>query len=91
MREEIHKPATDEELRREAKAWDRRVLTPEGWTDTPEAVPHSTASIAISLRIPAQMLTIVKEFARREGVGYQVLIKRWLDDRIREERNKMFS
>ena len=91
MKEKIYNPATDEELRRDAEAWDKGLLTPKDWTDTPEAVPRSTASIAISLRISAQMLTIVKEFADREGVGYQVLIKRWLDDRIQEERNKMCS
>ncbi|MBI2378911.1 MAG: hypothetical protein HYV07_33255 [Deltaproteobacteria bacterium] len=31
------------------------------------------------------MLLVLKKFARREGVGYQVLMKRWLDDRIRAE------
>jgi len=31
------------------------------------------------------MIAILKEFARRDGIGYQVLIKQWLDDRIRQE------
>ena len=31
------------------------------------------------------MLDILREFARRKGIGYSVLIKKWLDDRIREE------
>ncbi len=31
---------------------------------------------------------IDKEFARREGIGYQVLMKRWLDERIRTERDR---
>jgi hypothetical protein len=32
------------------------------------------------------MIEILKEFARRSGIGYQVLMKRWLDERIRKER-----
>jgi hypothetical protein len=35
------------------------------------------------------MLTILKAFARREGIGYQVLMKRWLDERISEERDEL--
>ena len=31
----------------------------------------------------------MKAFAKREGIGYQVLMKRWLDDRINEERAKL--
>ena len=46
---------------------------------------RAKASESISLRLPKPMLVILKEFARREGIGYQVLIKRWLDDRIRAE------
>ncbi|MEM6733770.1 MAG: hypothetical protein AAF658_19575, partial [Myxococcota bacterium] len=26
-----------------------------------------------------------REFARREGIGYQVLMKQWLEERLREE------
>lgn len=40
---------------------------------------------AISIRLPEMLLAVVREFARRQGIGYQTLIKRWLDDRIREE------
>ena len=35
------------------------------------------------------MVTILKEFARRQGIGYKALMKKWLDDRIREERDKL--
>ncbi len=38
--------------------------------------------------MPTKMLTVLKEFARREGVGYQVLLKAWLDDRICAEAAK---
>lgn len=53
-----------------------------------DAVPMANASATISLRLPAPMLAILKEFARREGIGDQVLIKRWLSDRILHEREE---
>ena len=65
------------------------MLSPRDWQDAPEAIPKAGASTAISLRIPTPMLAILKAFAEREGVGYQVLLKRWLDERIREERDKL--
>lgn len=60
-----------------------------GWTDAPEAVPRIAESTAISVRFPTKMLPILKEFARREDVGYQVLMKRWLDERIKVEGDKV--
>ena len=86
-----YKPASAEELEREAREWDQRLLTPGDWQDAPEAIPRVGTSTAISLRIPSQTLAILKAFARRERIGYQVLLKRWLDDRIREERDKLDS
>jgi hypothetical protein len=83
------KRATDEELAQEARRWDSGEVTPAGWEDAPEAVPRAGESVAISLRMPRRMVEILKEFARRSGVGYQVLIKRWLDDRIRQERDRL--
>ena len=76
---------TDDELAEEALRWDTGELTPSGWTDAPEAVPRAKESVAISIRLPKQMIAILKEFARRSDIGYQVLMKRWLDDRIRQE------
>ena len=35
--------------------------------------------------MPKLALSIIKEFATRDGVGYQVLIKRWLEEKIAEE------
>ena len=35
------------------------------------------------------MVAILKEFAHRSGIGYQVLMKRWLDDRIRQEHERV--
>jgi len=54
--------------------------------------PHEEVSgktVAISIRLPEAQLSILKEFARLEGVGYQTLMKRWLDDRIRDEHARM--
>jgi hypothetical protein len=78
----------EEELAKEAKLWDEGTLTPAGWEDAPEAVPRSQESVAISIQFPRQMVHILQEFARREGIGYQVLLKRWLDDRIRLEQQR---
>jgi predicted DNA binding CopG/RHH family protein len=77
--------ASNDELAREAKEWDERTRTPAGFVDAPEAVPHASRSIAISIRMPTQLIELLKRFAAREGVGYQVLLKRWLDDRLRAE------
>src|SRR5260370_36273374 len=79
------KVTTDRELAAEAKAWDERKRTPAGWQDAPEAVPRAAESVAISIRLPLKMLAILKEFADRAGIGDQVLMKNWLDERIRKE------
>ena len=79
---------TDEELTEEARRWDARELTPTGWEDAPDAVPRAKESTQINIRLPCQMVAILKEFARRYGIGYQVLMKRWLDERIRQERDR---
>ena len=82
------KRATDAELAEEARRWESGELTPKDWSDAPDGVPRTRESVPISLRVPAPMLVILKEFARREGVGYQVLMKRWLDERIGAERGR---
>jgi len=82
------KRASDAELAEEARSWDSGKVTPKGWVDAPDAIPNAKESVPISLRVPAPMLLILKEYARREGVGYQVLMKRWLDERICSERDR---
>ena len=82
------KGMNDEELAEEARRWDEREVTPAGWEDAPEAVPRAKESMQINIRLPCQMVAILKEFARRSGIGYQVLMKRWLDERIRQERER---
>jgi hypothetical protein len=79
------KKTSNEELAKEAQQWDSREITPAGWEDAPEAVPRAKESVAISIRLPAKMVVILKEFARRADIGYQVLIKRWLDERLKQE------
>lgn len=76
-------------LAQEAADWDARRRTPAKFEDTAEAVPRARDATAISIRMPNALLTVLKKFAEREGIGYQVLIKRWLDDRIREERDRL--
>ena len=85
------KRAMDEELVHEGRCWDNREMTPAGWEDAPEAVPCARESVADSLCLPVQMMAILKEFAQRAGVSYQVLMKRWLDDRIRQEHERIQS
>ena len=82
------KRMTDDELAEEARRWDQREVTPAGWVEAPEAIPRAKESMQINIRLPCQMVAILKEFARRSGIGYQVLMKRWLDERIRQERER---
>jgi predicted DNA binding CopG/RHH family protein len=78
-----------DDLAQEASDWDARRRTPAGFEDAADAVPRAREATAISIRMPTALLTVLKKFAEREGVGYQVLIKRWLDDRVREERDRL--
>jgi len=39
----------------------------------------------VSVRMPPKLLAIIREFARREGVGHQTLMKRWLHERVSVE------
>jgi hypothetical protein len=39
----------------------------------------------VSLRLPVLQVAVLKEFARRAEVSFDVLVSRWLDDRIRSE------
>ena len=89
MSQTSYQPASDDELATEARRWESGAIDPDGWVDAPEAIPRIRASTPISLRVPTQMLRILKLFAEREGVGYQVLMKRWLDERIRQERDEL--
>ncbi len=85
-----NKPRTPQErLAEEVARWERGLLNPNDWDDAPDAVPRASETKPISMRVPVRMLEILKGFASREGIGYQVLIKQWLDDRIRQERAEL--
>ena len=89
MTEENYRPPSNEELAGEARRWDAGEVDTRGWREAHEAIPRAASSTLISIRVPAQMLGVLKAFAQREGVGYQVLMKRWLDERIRRERDAL--
>lgn len=78
-------------LAEEVARWESGTFPHEGWKVAPEMIPNQEKSEAISVRIPKQLLQILKLIAAKEGIGYQVLIKRWLDDRVRLERDKIKS
>lgn len=78
-----------EEMAAEAKRWADGELPAEELVDAPDAVPRAKESMQINIRLPCQMVAILKEFAWRAGIGYQVLMKRWLDERIRQERERI--
>jgi hypothetical protein len=80
---------TEADMAEEARRWAEGDLPAEPLVDAPDAVPRAKESVAISLRLPVKMVAVLKEFAQRAGIGYQVLMKRWLNERIREERERL--
>jgi hypothetical protein len=78
------KQAISEELAQEAAAWANRANSLSGWEEAPDAVPRQAESTAISIRMPTNMLTIIRELARRRGIGYQMLMKQWFEECIQE-------
>jgi hypothetical protein len=76
-------------LAAEAADWEHGRRTPADFVDDDAAVPRAGETTAISLRLPNMQLALLKKFAQREGIGYQVLLKRWLDDRLRQERDRL--
>lgn len=72
------------ELERQAKGWQEGTESLCDFEDS-DAEPRRNESVAISIRMPREQLRVLREFAKRQGVGYQVLMKRWLDDRIQLE------
>lgn len=78
-------------LKEEAAKWAQQAPGDGSWQPAPNAVPRDNESLMISVRFPKRLVTILKEFARREGIGYQVLFKRWLDDRVRYEARRFLQ
>lgn len=50
---------------------------------------HTSVSELVSINLPVAMIHLLKELARRENIDYQILIKRWLDDRLRQEHGRL--
>jgi len=78
-----------EEMAEEARRWAEEEVPSGSLVEAPDAVPRAGESVSISIRLPRLMVEILKEFAHRSGIGYQVLMKRWLDERIRKERERI--
>lgn len=49
-----------------------------------EASEDPRTSEMVSMQFPKTMLFLIKGFAKREGIEYQALIKKWLDEKIME-------
>ena len=81
--------ASAEELAAEVQKWESGAYADESWRDAPEAVVRQSESVAVSIRFPKQMLEVLRVFAEREKIGYQVIIKRWLDERIAQEYERL--
>jgi hypothetical protein len=81
--------ASAEELGAEVQKWESGAYADESWRDAPEAVVRQSESVSVSIRFPKQMLEVLRVFAEREKIGYQVIIKRWLDERIAQEYERL--
>lgn len=61
-----------------------KVLWVEG-EDAPEAVPRHAEATAVTLQLPTEWLNVIREFANRKRVSPEVLMARWIDERVRAE------
>ncbi len=60
------------------------------WQETPASKAQAAErerwvdakTTSISIRVPNEMLEVLRALAAAQGMGYQTLIKRWLHDRI---------
>jgi len=43
---------------------------------------------AISLRLPAEIISAAKRVAREKGIGYQTLFRLWIAERLAEEERR---
>ena len=75
----------DEDRARRAQLWSEGELSGEDWIEDERGLPRGLESEQISLRLPRRLLAVIRGFAKRRGIGYQTLLKDWLDDRARYE------
>ena len=83
-----------EKLKEEAREWE--ILARE---ESPDEVAKSLENAEmfkvlrpprqpISVRLDPRDVSLLKRFARRQGVTYSQLIAQWLHERLREEKSK---
>lgn len=80
--------ATNEELAKEAKAWDSGNVKPTdfGWVNAPEAVARFDGSVSLSVQLPHKLVVILHEMAKRADVSIDCLVSRVLTHAIRANR-----
>ena len=82
----MHNEEQLKKLSEEVKQWDSAGFqTKSGFQSQPELVPRVSETTLISIRIPNKLLHLLKAAATEQEIGYQVLMKRWLEDRLRQE------
>lgn len=90
----------------EAEFWSTHDTT-EYWEDTEEVsedevkidpklrkqiLERGSKARVISLRLNQKQLDFIKETAKRENIGYQILIRNWIEERIQSEyKSERFS
>lgn len=80
----------DEERAKEAARWTPKEPASTGWVDAPEAHPVPPEEIErFYIPLPKNLAYMLREFAGRAGLNEQVLVKQWLDDRVKVEREKL--
>jgi predicted DNA binding CopG/RHH family protein len=52
----------------------------------PQLLPEARTQ-AVSLRLSVGTLTALKQIAGARGIGYQTLIKQWLEERLQQSEN----
>lgn len=74
---------TGAELAGIADEWEERAKDPKQWRkvagDDVEAGHYP-----VSIRFPSRMLDVIKGIAESQGVPWQTLIKRWIDEKVLE-------
>lgn len=69
-----------------ADEWEARAKNDAEWSP---GEPRGGESPTITIRLRPEMLEVVKAIAARRSLRYQTLIKMWLDEKIREERDRV--
>lgn len=68
-----------------ARLWDEGKLSGKDWIQDEDSIPRAQESEQISIRLPKRLLSVLRGLAKRRSIGYQVLLRDLLDERVREE------